>query len=78
MLASPAFEPACNAAILGLVESLPESAAEPSKAWDSYLQIIGARHVLEILSRLHEPDTTPTPQKWPSLKYDAAKPTTRP
>lgn len=78
LLTNPAFETACNAAILGLIESLPGSAAEPSKAWDSYLQILGARRVLEILSTLHEPETTPTPQKWPSLKYDDAKTSTRP
>jgi len=74
MLASPAFEPACNAAILGLIESLPATAADPSKSWDCYLQIVGARRVLEILSQLHEPETTPTPQKWPTLKYDDGTP----
>lgn len=75
IVANPAFESSCHAAIMGLIESLPTTAADPSKSWDCYLQIVGARNVLDHLSRLHEPDTTPTPQKWPSLKYDEAKPT---
>jgi hypothetical protein len=73
LLTNPAFESACKTALTSFVESLPESTAEPSKSWDSYCQILGARRVLEILSQLHEPETTPTPTKWPSLKYDAAK-----
>lgn len=77
MLANPAFEPACNAALTSFIEGLPGSAAEPGKAWDSYCQILGAKKVLEILSTLHEPDTSPIPTKWPSLKYDEAK-STRP
>jgi hypothetical protein len=78
MLASPSFEPACHAALASFVESLPTSTAEPSKSWDAHCQIVGARRVLEILSTLHEPDTTPTPQKWPTLKYDDGTPKPRP
>ena len=77
ILENPSFEPACQAAILGLMESLPESSADPSKAWDSYLQLVGARRVLETLSRLHEPDEKPTQERWPSLNYDAGKSKTR-
>jgi hypothetical protein len=66
--ASAAFEPACNAAILGLIESLP-TAADPAKAWDCYLQIVGARKAFEILSRLHEPDEERKPEAWPTLNY---------
>ena len=76
MLSSPAFEPACNAALVGLMESLP-TAADPSKAWDSYLQIVGARKVLEIFSRLHEPETQQKSEPWPTLNYAANQPSTR-
>lgn len=64
--ASVGFETTLNAALLSFVESLPENAADPSKAWDCYLQIVGARRVLETLSRLHEPDTEskPEPAAW--------------
>lgn len=77
ILTNPAFEPACHAAIASLVENLPGSATEPTKAWDSYLKILGAREVLEIFSRLHEPDKEPKQTPWPALKYEA-KPNYRP
>ncbi len=66
LLDNPAFEATCSAALASFVESLPGSAAEPSKAWDSYLQILGARAVLQHLSRLHEkPEPTkPDPIAW--------------
>lgn len=62
MLNNPAFEPACAAALASFVESLPASAADPSKAWDSYLQILGARAVLETLSQLHLTNDPPKPE----------------
>lgn len=77
MRESTAFEPACNAAIMGLIESMPTS-ADPAKAWDSWLQILGARKAFEILSNLHVPETQerPTPQPTP---YDhLIKPKHRP
>ena len=74
MLASPAFEPACHVALETLVESLPASAADPSKAWDCYLQILGARRVLDILSRLHEPEGQLREPSSPSLNYEAMYP----
>jgi hypothetical protein len=74
LLADPAFEPACHAALAALVESLPPSAADPSKAWDAYLQILGARRVLDIFSRLHEPDEPARKEAWPSLNYDNPRP----
>jgi hypothetical protein len=70
LLASPSFEPACLAALLTLVETLPASAADPSRAWDAYLQILGARRVLEILSTLHTPDEAPHAPPRPTLHYD--------
>lgn len=70
LLSNEAFEPACHAALMELVESLPPGAADPSKAWDSYLQIVGARKVLDLLGRLHEPDATPKPEQWPTLNYE--------
>lgn len=70
----PAFEAACAVALASFVESLPGSAAEPSKAWDSYLQILGARAVLERLSQLHlKPEAPkPEPSAW---QYPKTKPT---
>lgn len=76
--ASAAWESACNAALMGLVEALPSQATEPSKSWDCYLQILGARAVLDIFSRLHEPDEPATQTKFPSLNYEASKTKTRP
>ena len=55
---------------MGLIESLPPGAADPSKAWDAYLQILGARKVLDLLGRLHEPDEALKPEKWPTLNYE--------
>lgn len=74
MLASPAFEPACNAALLTLIESLPANAADPSKAWDCYLQIVGARAVLQKLSELHLSDESAKREQWPTLKYETNQP----
>ncbi len=68
MLDNAAFEPACHAALGDLVESLPGSAGEPSKAWDSYLQILGARSVLQKLGQLHLKDAPPTPEP-PAWQY---------
>ncbi len=76
--ASAGWEAARNAALLEFVESLPASVADPGKSWDSYCQIIGGRAVLDIFSRLHEPDEKPTPQAWPTLNYEANQPKTRP
>jgi hypothetical protein len=72
LLNNPAFESACGAAMADFVESLPGSAAEPSKAWDSYLQILGARAVLEKLSQLHTRNETTKPEP-PSWQYPKPK-----
>lgn len=74
LVAAPSFEVACHAALATLVESLPVGVADPSKSWDAYLQIIGARRVLEILSHLHEPDEPSKPTEWPTLNYETKKP----
>lgn len=62
LLNNPAFELACSSALASFVESLPNSAAEPSKAWDSYLQILGARAVLHQLGQLHINDEESRPE----------------
>jgi len=59
--ASVGYETACQAALLQFVESLAESNTDPTHAMHG-LQIMGARRVLDILSRLHEPDPKPTPE----------------
>lgn len=65
----PAFEGACAAALAVFLESLPRSAADPSKAWDCHLQHIGARAALEQLSQLHikpeKPNPSPPPWDYP-------------
>ncbi len=61
LLNNPAFEPACAAALASFLESLPRSAAEPSKAWDCHLQHIGARAALEHLSQLAQKPEPPKP-----------------
>lgn len=72
LLASPAFEPACNAALLDLIESMPMSVGDPSKAWDCYGQIVGARLVLAKLSQLHLRDEELKPEP-PAWKYPKPK-----
>lgn len=72
LLNNPAFEFACAAALASFIESLPSSAAEPSKAWDSYLQILGARAALLKLSQLHLTDDQPKPEP-PAWKYPKPK-----
>lgn len=68
MRSSPAFEAACNAAILGLIESLPIS-GDPSKSWDGLCQVNGARKAFEILSNLHVPESQERPAQ-PPTPYD--------
>lgn len=77
LLNNPAFETACSVALASFIENLPQSSADPSKAWDSYLQIVGARRVLEVLGTLHEADQEAKPTKFPTLNYDASKSKTR-
>lgn len=72
LLTNVAFEPACAAALASFVESLPGSSTDPSKAWDSYLQILGARAVLQTLSQLHLNDQQPKPEP-PAWKYPKPK-----
>lgn len=79
MRESAAFEPACNAALLGLIESMPTS-GDPSKSWDAHCQITGARKAFEILSNLHVPEERekPTPQPTPYDNLSNLKPKHRP
>lgn len=79
LLNNPAFDAACSTALASFVESLPGSAADPSKAWDSYLQILGARAVLEKLSQLHLKPEEPRsePMAWVRPKQ-AVKPQLNP
>ncbi len=58
---SPVFDLACHAALQDFLESMPATTAQPSEAWDSHCRIVGARLVLERLSRLHEKPEPPKP-----------------
>lgn len=62
--AHDAFEPACNHALLELEFEMKDPMNPTGLA-----QIIGARHVLDILQTIAEPITPPSPQKRESLHY---------
>jgi len=66
LLEHPSFEAACHAALMDMIESMPPSGFDVSKGWDSYSQILGARLVLERLSKLYIPDDKmkPEPKSW--------------
>ena len=64
LVASDAFEPACNHALLELVSGIPDPMNPTGLA-----QIIGARRVLEILGTIAEPETLPKPTPRESLHY---------
>lgn len=72
MIASPSFEPSCNAALLAMIEELP-AAADVARTWDAYLQIVGARRVLEKLSELHLKDEQQKKVKYTELDYGVNK-----
>lgn len=76
LLESPAFEPACQAALAVLVHQFPAHTGTMNESWDAHCQIVGARRVLEILSTLHEPDVPLKQTEWPSLNYNANQPKT--
>lgn len=78
IVASTAFEPACNAALLCLIEELPEKTADPSKAWDCYLQIVGARRFIDMLSQLHVPPEKEKRVKSAELDYGLTRENYRP
>ena len=73
LISTAAFEPACHAALSTLLESFPESTADPSKSWDAHCQMVGARRVLDILNRLHEPDQPFKEVRPPELNYQQLK-----
>ncbi len=58
LVASDAFEPACNHALLELMSGIPDPMNPTGLA-----QIIGARRVLEILGTISEPETPPVVRK---------------
>lgn len=74
IVANAAFESACNAALLVMIEDLPKHTGDPAASWDCHCQIVGARKVLEKLSELHLKDEAPTKEKWPTLKYETRTP----
>lgn len=62
IVASDAFEHACNHALLELASDMKDPMNPTGLA-----QIIGARRVLEILQTISEPETEPKPMKKESL-----------
>lgn len=71
MLANPAFELACNAALMTFIEGLPQHTSAPTDAWDCHCQIVGAKKVLEKLSELHIKDESLKREPWPTLNYES-------
>ena len=66
-----AFESGCHTAMQELLNDLPVDSPDPSRSWDKYNQLAGARKLVEILSRLHEPNKPPSRLKPDELNYNA-------
>lgn len=64
-----AFESACQAAILAIVEDGPQTFATPETSWQVGVYVAGARRALDILATLHLPEEPPKTPKSPSLDY---------
>lgn len=76
LVASEAFEPACQYALLQLQYEMPPTAVpgmptDPYHGIDANSQMYGARRVLTILASLSEPIKPPIQPKRESLHYDA-------
>lgn len=74
LVASEAFEPACQYALLQLQYEMPPTTVpgiptDPYHAIDANSQMFGARRVLAILANLSEPIKPPTTVKKESLNY---------
>ena len=68
LVVSTGFLVAVDYALLELVYSMPP-ATDPSKGWDSYSQISGAKRFIEILRTIAEPQRAAEKQFVPSLNY---------
>jgi hypothetical protein len=69
-LASAGFDAACHAALNELVCDLPLNVTDPSRSWDNYLLILGARKFIEKFSQLNWPATEPKPFHYPELNTE--------
>ena len=74
LVASDAFDPACNHALLQLQSEmipnrLPGLPIDPCAGLDANAQMQGAARVLDILRTIAEPVTQPTPPKKETLHY---------
>jgi len=65
-----AFQAACDYALLVLCHELPD-AVDPSRGWDMFSQISGAKKVLSILRTLHLQEKEGAKLKHPTLNYKA-------
>jgi hypothetical protein len=75
IIASEAFEVACDYAMLELVNKMPPNTTpslptDPYVGLDANAQIFGARRVLAILKTLAEPVEQPKPVKPDRLHYE--------
>jgi len=64
-----AFEAACQAAMLALVEETPTIFATPEGSWQVGVRVSGARRFIEILANLPFPETAPKGPALPTLNY---------
>lgn len=74
LVASEAFDPACDYALLQLLSEMapntrPGTPTDPLVGLDSSAQMIGAARVLEILKHLPEPIKPPVTPKKDTLHY---------
>ena len=66
LASSKTFEVACDAALLDLLLEQPEHGT-PEKGWDAHSRMMGAKRLIEILSKLHLKDVPPEPMKMRNL-----------
>ena len=66
-----AFEAACQAAMLALVEESPTAFATPEGSWQVGVRAAGARRFVELLASLPFPESAPKPTTLPTLNYRA-------
>jgi hypothetical protein len=65
------MEDAFNNSLLELGRDMPLDCALPQQACDAHQQMAGARKLLDILSSLHQPQTTPKSSQTKGLNYQA-------
>lgn len=68
---SEAFNAACDYAMLEMQERLLPVTLPDSLGLDPFAKLSGAREIIAILKRIHEPVKEPNQRKEPTLNYQA-------